>query len=486
MTETEAPGEERHRPTLSRRLVLRNTAAIMVARAVDIGAGLLTLRLLAPHLGPARYGDYAWAWAFVLAFQPLVNFETDRILIREAARDRERTRALWGAALLIKGTLAVGFVLAVGAAALSMGITPELRTSLLLAMCSELFYHLHMLHSAVFQSRERREADLALMTSFRLTLLAGIVAGVATHRPIPFFFAAAIVANALRTVAGAGLILPRVGAPDFRGVIATAREVMWLAAPLTASSILAGLTLNAEVFLLKALAPAEHVGYFQMANAIVFQLQIVPGALMTALFPGFARTFHADPRRLASFVRQAALVFQLVAGVMALALCGASGVLVRLLGAGKYGPAEPVLATLALAVPGVFAMTLFSFALVAADGQRSLVRGSVVGLATNVLLGLWLVPRLQSTGAAVATGIAYAAMGSAYATLAAARLPGALDAGLVARVLGCLAVAGTVLELTSALPLPLRAGAALAAFLPGSLWLARPALAALPFRRPPR
>lgn len=467
-------------PALSRHVVVRNTAAVMVARVVDIAAGLLTLRILAPYLGPAGFGDYAWAWAFVLALQPLVNFEMDRILIRESARSRESTLAFWGGALLVKGALVTLFVALVSAASMSLAVSADLRLALLLAGASEVCYHLHMLHSAVFQSRERMDADLGLMVMFRLLLLAGMVAGALLRMPLPFFFGAALTANACRAVVGGVVIGRRIGPPDFRQASASARKLLSLALPLTVSAVIAGLMLNAQIFILKALAAPEQVGYFQLAHPILMQLQIVPGALMTALFPGFSRTFTHAPERLSHFVRQAVPIFFLIAGVLALVLHGGAPLVVELLGAGKYGPAQPVLMLLALALPAVFGMTLLSFSLVAADGQRDLAKGTIWGLVANAGLGLLLVPRLGARGAALATVTAYYVLAAAYGALSVRRLPRALDPRQVLGMAATLAVtAATLVAARRALPLPAAAFAAVCVFGPLAGLMAREPLRAL-------
>ena len=464
------------RQTISRRVVARNTAAVMVARAIDILGALVTLRLLAPHLGPAGYGNWGFTWAFVLAMQPLVNFEMDRILIREAARARDRTRDLWGAALCVKGVLLVPFLIVVAVATQVVAEGRDVALALGIAAVSEVFYHLHMLNSAVFQSRERMDADLALMTGFRVLFVVGIVSGVLADGHLPHFVAVALMAHATRSIVGGAVILRRVGPPRFHDLTATIRSMVRMSAPLTLSAILAGLTLNVEIFILKGLAPPEDVGYFQLAHPILFQLQIVPGALMTALFPGFARTFTQEPSRLAGFVRQATRIFFLVGGLMALGLYAVAGPLIGFLGAGEFDPAVAVLQTLALALPGIFAMTLFSFSLVAADGQRDLAIGSAAGLLTNVALGLILVPIWQSFGAGLATAGAYYIMGSGYAALASRHLPGIVDRRFLAGALTTLAVTGAALGLARNLPAPLAAVLAGLVFLPGGLLLSAAAV----------
>lgn len=449
----------------------------MIARGVDMAAGLVTLRLLAPYLGPARFGDYGFTWAFVLAMQPVVNFEMDRILIREAARDRSRTASLWGAALLVKAVMLVPYTAVVIGAACVLPLPPGVAGALLLAGASELFYHLHMIHSSVFQARERMDADLALMVFFRVTLLAGIVAGVTGRRPLAFFFAAAALANVVRAILGASVLLSRVGSPSFERARETAREMVRSAWPLTLSAVLAALTLNVDVFVLKAMASPEQVGYFQLAHPIILQLQIVPGALMTALFPGFARAFAADPRVLASFVTRAVKVFFAIGMLLALVLHGAAGLLVALFGAGRYAAAEPVLGILALALPAVFGLTLFSFALVSADGQKDLAAASFLGLVTNTVLDIVLVPRLGARGAALGTSVAYFTMASLYGVRACRRLPGSVPASLLATVLaGFGGALGALAIARLALPPPAAALLVAVAFAPLALRLGWPVL----------
>jgi len=458
---------------ISRGTVARNTVAVATARVVDIACGLVTVRLLAPYLGPAGYGDYAFVWAYVLAIQPLVNFETDRILIREAARNRDRARELFGAALLIKAVLVAPFLILVGAA--YPFLSRPVALALVFAGLSELAYHLHMLNSAFFQARERMDVDLTLILLYRFAFLGGVFLGVSRGGALPFFFAAALAGSLLRTVAGTVLVAKRMGFPTFHKE--TARGLVAIAWPLTISALLTGFTLKVHIFLLRGLSAPEEVGYFQMAHAIILQVQILPGALMVALFPGLSRLFSKDRGRLSGIVDGAFRLFLLASGLAALAFFAAASLLVAILGAGKFESAALPLEILSLALPAIFAVTLFSFTLVSADGQHLLVFGSSLGLAANLLLGFLLVPPLGAVGASVAALTSYYIIALAFGGLLKWRLPGCLTGRLVFRaVLLWLSAACLLLLLCKVLPLPLAAAIAGILFAAATLPIAKPEL----------
>lgn len=251
----------------------RNAAALLAARVLDVGAGLLVVRLLAPYLGPDGYGSYAWVAAFVLALQPLVMFGSHGLVMREAAREPARIPALWAAASLVKGALLIPFwgVCLIAASALDLG--PAVSLSLLIAAAGETLFHLHQTHSSLVQSVERMDVELGLTLAFRLTLLAATWYGVASDRTLPYFFAAVALAAVVRLVLGGAVSLSWFGRPRWAGASLEARQLARAGVPLTISLVLRVLILTLPVFFLDRLATTAEVGYYQLANSVLSTLR---------------------------------------------------------------------------------------------------------------------------------------------------------------------------------------------------------------------
>ena len=209
-------------------------------------------------------------------------------------------------------------------------------------------------------------------------------------------------------------------------------------------------------------------------------LFMIPGLLVGAAFPIFARAARDDPERLGYAPSRVFEVSLIVGAWMALALASGASFAVAVIGGASFEPATPVLAILALALGGTFVNAVWGFAMLSLHMHRTMLVLSASSLALLAVVAPVLVLVDGARGAAIATAaveIAAAVLGggvvvrsrshlrprlSILPKVALAALLGAapmLATGVpvVARVALCSAVYGAVLLATRAFPRELEA-----------------------------
>jgi len=167
--------------------------------------------------------------------------------------------------------------------------------------------------------------------------------------------------------------------------------------------IAAALYWRADVFMLSKLGTLAAVGYYTIGYRLFAIAQVVPKSFNTSIYPVFSKLFHQSRD---SFHRASSLSIRYILVVL------------LPIAAGVYGLAEPVVRLLfgqgfsdAAAVLRVVIWTLVPYGIVrvlasllfASSRQAIDMKVNLMGLATNVVLNLSLIPRFGMLGCAWAT-----------------------------------------------------------------------------------
>ncbi|MBN2057023.1 flippase [bacterium] len=385
----------------------RNSAFIFAARGFETLGAILTVALLTRYLGVELFGDYAWIMALVLFFQPIVNFELNTILTREIARSPEMTSELLGNALALKWILIGLFIAAMALLVALVHLPGPYITAVVLAVMAEILLQHSMLFSGIFTAYERMEFELILTFMGRLLALAAILACVLFDFGFAAIFAGMLCAALLRFVAGYRIITTRFCAVH---PFLTRKLITYLfseAFLLTIGSFLTSLSFRVDIYILKWLRSAIDISLFYLPHTFVLQLQIIPMALVTALFPMLSRWGATDRDNLRRAWISATRLLTLTGGLIAVITTGAAPLIVKLLGGKDFLAATTSLRILIWCAVILFLNLLWTHLIIVLHQQRWLIVGAAVSLAVNGGLDIVLVPAYGHIGASLATVVGY-------------------------------------------------------------------------------
>ena len=232
-------------------------------------------------------------------------------------------------------------------------------------------------------------------------------------------------------------------------------------------TILGLLHFQGDMVLLSLLQPPAEVGIYSVAYKFVEQSFLLPALFMGAVFPILARRIREDRERSQELIRKSFAFLLLQAIPLALVLAVMAGPLVRLVAPAEFDPAAEPLRVVSLAVPLIFAATIYSNVLVVLNRQRALIGAAVASLALNMGLNLYFIPRYSYMGAAWTT-VASEAFAFVILFLLARRAYGLrLDYGFASRLAVPTALALATVVLMRTFPATAAAAAALAVFFVG-------------------
>ncbi|HXM58203.1 MAG TPA: flippase [Candidatus Dormibacteraeota bacterium] len=381
-----------------------NTTLVLAARVVSRLVALVTVIVLARHLGDAEYGRYTTLIAYSAIVSVLADLGLSPLYTREAARSPDRIPEYLGTLLGGKVVLGVvsALVLAVALSLADLGglVVPGAALLVLTAYASLL--------RNTFYARGRVEFE-ALAILAEIAIQAGLIlAGARLGEGVAFFvwaYAASYGFTCLYclvVISAFGLGRPRLA---FDGRLFA--RWLRLAAPFALGAFLTNLYFRADVTILQHFKPFQEVGWYTFAYKPFEALQFVPLAVQATVYPLLAVYYRDSRDRLAGayarfFKILVVLGWPLTVGTFVLAV--PVGRLFQL-----FPQSIPSLRILALAIVFLFANSAFTAMLYAIDRQDLFAWTTAVAVVVNVGLNVIFIPTFGYLAASTITVVTEAA-----------------------------------------------------------------------------
>lgn len=386
----------------------RSTLWLLLEQLALKVPALLAVLLLAPVLGPERYGVFAYALALLSFALALSHLGLEGLAVRELRSAKDPGPVL-GTVLALKGLAGLG------AAAFLLTLAPvhdgPVAALLPLLALAALAFPLGEAIISFFRAQERPQAPAlaqALGQSLGLglkvwALLTGLgLAALALAHSLGILLVLALLALALSRAPGRGRL--RVEGARAKALLA---EGVWI----YLGSLLALIYLRVDVAMLTWLAGPEETGRYSVAASLSEAAYFLPVILLARRFPGLVDAAAAgagayDAARRRVFEELSALAWACLLFVMPL-----GAVFIELWLDEAYAGTSGLFAGHLLALPFIFLRQGFSRHLVLAKLARYSLLTQGVGALVNVGLNLLLIPRFGAQGAVLATVLAYGSAG---------------------------------------------------------------------------
>jgi PST family polysaccharide transporter len=388
--------------------VLNNSRRLAAERLVRLLIGVPITVWLARYLGPDAFGLLSYAIAFVAIFAAIAAAGMERIAVRELVRDDEGAGRILATAFAIRVVLALVAVLA---AVLAVTATPDgdprvfwLVVVIAAGMVVRATDVIDYWNQARLQSKSTVRARLAgflVASAFRVWL---ILSGGSL---LAFAFA-----SLAETVVGAGFLVSthlrgKAQHPKYRISVATARSLVRESWPLLLAGLAITLYMRIDIVMLQYMTDAREVGIYASAVRLSEVWYALPVILASSAFPAILRSREVDYGQYLARIRGLYFLFCWMAIAISLPASIFSGSLVSGMYGGSYADAAPVLSIHLWGSLGVFLGVASSQYLLAENMQVISMYRTIIGMISNILLNLLLIPMFQAKGAAIATVVSY-------------------------------------------------------------------------------
>jgi O-antigen/teichoic acid export membrane protein len=370
--------------------------------------------LLARYLDVADFGTYALAIA-VIGIISLVNeLGFNQLSVREIARDHDTVAAYVTNTILVKLVLASLALLAAAGLFTFTGMAPDSRSIILVFIVA--LIPLGAFHSlvAVMQGVERM-GYLALVSflseAVRLALAAGVL--IAGYRLVPLAWSYA--ASCVISLVIAWVMLRRLGCrltavPSW----SLMRTMIAQSLPFLFYGAFFFIYFKIDLIMLAAMKSDEDVGTYAAAFRLMESLMFIPAAIMGAVFPGLARITVASRGSLLSASRRTLRYMAMIGIPVGFGTAVLAGRIVPFLFGDAYLASVLPLQILIWSLVLTFLSCICPVSLTSINRQSLNVVVTGSGIAVNVGLNLFLIPRYSAIGASIATVLTELVAGALY------------------------------------------------------------------------
>ena len=377
-----------------------NAGAKLAGELVGRAATFAVAAYAAQRLGATDFGLYSYAVAVGFVVAQVSDLGLQTLISREVAILEGRARPLVRTALSLK--LGLSFVPAVVVVAVALGRPAAVAVSFVCLGAAMMLQTFAEFAAYVFRGEQNLSREAALLTATRLGVAAlGVVVLAAGGGLLGF---AVTTLGATAAGAAVGLLLLRARgwlaerAASFRE---TARVLLPQALPIGVAIFLSIGFTRIALFLLEQRSGDFEVAQFSAGQRIVEATQVLPFAVLAAVFPALSLALRDDPARARRLARTTAVWLGVVgAGLSAAIWLGAPWLMPRLFGADFSGSVD-VVRVLALSIVPAYLNYLLTHLLIARNQQVLSTAFIAAMLALHGALGWVLIPQHGAVGPAI-------------------------------------------------------------------------------------
>jgi O-antigen/teichoic acid export membrane protein len=389
------------------RQIGRNTGFLALARFADRLSGVVLGIYIARSLGVASLGVYSAATAYFALIAPAGELGFVNLLVREIARDRNRTNTYLVHAVGIASAASVAAMGIFVAVVTQLGFSHELTLALCTIALALLPGTLNSIQEAVFIAHQRVHFQTLVTAATSLANLGAGVLLITTGHGIVSLFVLFVVLEYVVTGVYFVLIGWRISPISLFWDTRFAKTFLRETRPFAGTSVVAALFARPEIIILSALSGAATVGYYSAAWKIAALWNDVTQVFMANVFPVLTR-LHAEGDVRFDDLRRRVLRYLLAAG---LPLAAGAAVTARPLTHALYGQSFDAAVTpmrfLAAIIPLVAVQAVLWRVLSVRSQQGIVFRVQLASVGFRIAAAVPLIAIAGATGAAVSVLVAF-------------------------------------------------------------------------------
>lgn len=383
--------------------VAQNTYFLTTASIIQKVVSFVYFTILARIIGVGNTGSYFFAITFTTIFTVVADFGMGPVLTREVAKFPERAATYMNTVLASK--IMFGFLtyFLVAGLTILLDYPISLRNLILLSGVTMFFDNLQSSFFGIFRAQKNLVYEsVALIISQILTLIIGTIA-LLMQAPLIWLIMAYTIPSVVIVCYGAffvhrvyGLVIwPRIDRQVFR-------NFLLLAIPFAIAGLLGRLYSYSDSLIMSKLLTPQDLGWWSVPYKITFAFQFIPMALSASVYPVISSLTVSDPGKISElFVRAWRYLFIIIFPLSLGLIAVSRPVIIRLYGL-EYSPSVPVLRILLVSLFFSYLSIISGALLNATNHQKNQTTLIATALIINVLLNLFLIPRLGILGAAYA------------------------------------------------------------------------------------
>lgn len=386
----------------------KNTTFFTIALAMQKALSFVYFIFVARFIGVENMGKFSFALSFTTIFAMFMDFGLSQVLIRESARDSQKSQEHLAATLGLK---LIGAVIVYALVVLLINVLdyPLLtRQMVYVAGLVMIIDSFSLSFFSILRGRQNLKYEsygvvinqmIVLFFGLAVMILHwGLVALISVYllgSLFNFFLSFFTLKRKLNLRPQISLAWPAI------------KAILKLALPFGIAGLFLRLYSSMDVVFLSKLANDEAVGLYSTAYRITFALQFVAVAFAASIYPAFCFYFKNSLEQLVKSFKKSIRYLLIISLPITFGVLTIGQEVIGLVFGRAYVACAPALNVLIAVLPVIFLTFPVGAILNACNRQtRNTIHLGVVAL-TNIVLNLILIPRFSYVGAAIATLVSY-------------------------------------------------------------------------------
>jgi O-antigen/teichoic acid export membrane protein len=370
--------------------VARNVGVLSVSQALTWALAVIYTLVVARVLGPAGMGALVVGWSIAGIAEGFAGLGSRPLLVKTIVRDPPQGPALIGTAIMIRAGLLIPCAVAAYAYARLGHFSKEEVVVILLSMGVALGFLVQEAIQGGLQAIERMEY-LALADVINKSLLTFVSIPLALAGLGPAWLMGVNVA-VMGVCVVINLVWIRQIGIDWSFSVSRVRRFFLDSLSYWAFALFYTIYLWIDSALLALFAAPQEVGWYGVSTRLFQTLMFLPVILCTAWLPRLAAAYKHGPGHLKETSELPIQLIGTLAMPIAVGTALVAGPLVVALYGPSFGPAQLVLALLALTAIPTYLNIILSQVLIAADKQAAWTKILIVASIANPALNITLIP----------------------------------------------------------------------------------------------
>ena len=397
--------------TLKQHPVIRkyfsNTSWLLGERILRMGVSLFVGIYVARYLGPEKYGLLSYTMSFVWLFSAFLDLGHREIIVRELVLYPEQRNVILGSAILLRlsGAVLLGSGVAVG---LQL-VDNDYQTSLMIGIIAfGMAFQSWELIDYYFQSQVQSKYTVWAQTVQLIVASLIKIALIIWQAPLIWF----AVVFSLEYVITAALFLLmynwQVGSFPIRNCnLKYARQMLKNSFPLLLTSMAILIYMKIDQVMLKELVGTETVGIYAVAVKLSEACYHIPVLIAVSFYPAIIAVKDTNPALYHARLQKLYTLLVWVAFALAIPITFMADWIIYILYGNEYIESAIILKIYVWA--GIFvSMSLANNKwMVIENFQNYILLTTLLGMSSNIICNVILIPLYGASGAAIATLISY-------------------------------------------------------------------------------
>ena len=393
--------------TLSANRYTGNTLWLLSERIIRVSINFLITIYLIRYLGPKNFGLLSYAISYFSIFSGLASLGLDNILVRELVANTNKENQLLGTGFYLRMIASSATIVLI---VIAVFVTKEdlLTVILIFAISLSVIFQCFNVIDYYFQAKvQSKYVVYSQFISFIISSFVKVL--LIYYKADLIYFAIIITFESLLLAAGFYLTYKKIniGKLNWKFSYDLSKKLIVDSYPLLLSGLVIAVYMKIDQIMIKKIINDSELGFYASAVKICEAFYFIPMVLTNSIFPAI---INAKKKGAEFYKLRLQQLYNMIAWIsigIALPLTIFASQIITLLYGEKFISAVPVLKIYIWSAVATFLGVASSQFLIAENFTKISFYRTLIGMISNVILNLVLIPQMGIIGSAIATLISY-------------------------------------------------------------------------------